>query len=562
MSHWIGLLGRPACRGWDQGEPMNANRFSVPDHRRTASRRLAGRPSAVLALAWLAGVLAACDQDQRVPRQTAIAGTIAPEALEPANLETWADETFGGLLEEHRISAASISVTHGDKVVFKKGYGYHDYATMRPVDPDVSQFRIGSLTKTFFGTAIAQLLERGEIASLDDPVNDYLTRIHLENPFGDDDITIRDMVTHQGGMASRGSRSVFTSVGEERPQPPLSAAVLEANLPPVLREPGTFSEYCNACSAVMGFMVEDITGRTLEEYLKDNVYEPLGMTHTTLVNSLEAPSHDVVTQYSFVSGEAPVALRYPSLTPFISYAGDVNSTAGDMARFIRAHALRGEGSTPALMKAETYDIMHRWDRGNHPDASGFGIQFFRYDYNGEPVIEHYGSIRYRSLEIIMLDEQVGVFVAMAGGGEPDPAEVAETDSSLEPIAGPVLAQASHSGVRALILEHFLGGLPVDDGLEVDVSRYTGLYHRIPTGQNDPPGLTGRLVEDDGEGGLIIDGHGPYRPSGPDAFTLVGPLPVEAGFRDSNRYVFARQSDGSMRMFAHINAGGFVRAARD
>jgi CubicO group peptidase (beta-lactamase class C family) len=541
---------------------MNAKRFAEPVPLCTASRRLAGRLSVVLALSWLAGALTACDPGQQGPQQTATAGSIAAETLEPTNLERWADDTFGQLLEEHRISALAISVTHGDEVVFKKGYGRHDYVTMRPVDPDVSQFRIGSLTKTFFGTAIAQLLERGEIVSLDDPVNDYLTRIQVENPFGDDEITIRDMVTHQGGMASRGSRSIFTSVGEERPQPPLSAAALEANLPPVVRVPGTLSQYCNACSAVMGFMVEDITGLTLEEYLQENVYEPLGMTHTTLVNSLEAPSPDVVTQYSFVSGEPPVALRYPSLTPFISYAGDVNSTAGDMARFIRAHALEGGGGTPALMEPETYEIMHRWDRGNHPDASGFGIQFFRYDYNGEPVIEHYGSIRYRSLEIIMLDEQVGIFVTMAGGSDPDPDDVAGTDSSLEPIAGPVLEQASHSGVRAIILEHFLGRLPVDESLEVDVSQYTGLYHGIPTTQADTPGGGGRLVEDSGDGGLIIDGLGPYRPSGPHAFTLDGQLPVEAGFRDSNRYVFAPQRDGSVRMFAHINAGGFVRTARE
>jgi len=525
------------------------------------SQRFAGRLSVTPILVYLTGVLIACDQRDPAPRPMAVSGDIAPETLDPANLERWADETFGRLLEERRISALAIAVTHGDEVLFKKGYGYHDYATMQPVDPDVSQFRIGSLTKTFFGTAIAQLLERGEIASLDDPVNDYLTRIRLENPFGDDEITIRDMVTHQGGMVPRGSRSPFTSVGEERPQPPLSAAVLEANLPPVVREPGTFSDYCNACSAVMGFMVEDITGQTLEEYLRENVYEPLDMTHTALINSLEAPSPDVVTQYAFDSGEPPVALRYPSLTPFISYAGDMNSTAGDMARFIRAHALQGGGSTPALMAPETYEVMHRWDRGNHPDASGFGVQFFRYDYNGEPVIEHYGSIRYRSLEVVMLDEQVGVFVTMAGGGEPNPDDVAAVDSSLDPIAGPVLAQASHSGVRALILEHFLGRLPIGEGLEVDVSQYTGLYHRIPANQTETPGGNGRLVEDSGDGGLIIDGLGSYRPSGPGAFTLDGQLPVEAGFRDSNRYVFVRQSDGSMHMFAHVNAGGFVRAAR-
>jgi len=76
------------------------------------------------------------------------------------------------------------------------------------------------------------------------------------------------------------------------------------------------------------------------------------------------------------------------------------------------------------------------------------------------------------------------------------------------------------------------------------------------------GGDGRLVEDSGDGELMIDGIGPYRPSGPDAFTLDGQLPVEAGFRTANQYVFARQSDGAMHMFAHINAGGFARAARE
>lgn len=536
---------------------MDMTRFFASDPARAGRRRFAGRLWTGVLLASLAGALGACQNAE--PEVAATTSGIPAERLTPEAVEAWADQAFGRLLEEHRVSGLAVSVTHGDEVVFKKGYGYADWSTKTPVDPDVSQFRIGSLTKTFFATAIAQLLERGEIDSLDDPVNKYLTRFQVENPFGEDEITIWDMVTHQGGLASRGSRSVFTSVGEDRPQPPLSAEVLEANLPPVLREPGTLSQYCNACSAVMGFMVEDITGQTLEEYLQENVYGPLGMEHTMLVNSLGPPSPDVVTQYAFGPGGQPVALPYPSITPFISYAGDVNSTAGDMARFIRAHAMEGTGSGPALMEPATFQLMHARRRGNHPDASGFGIQFFTYDYNGEPVIEHYGSIRYRSLEIMMLDERVGVFVTMAGGGQADPEQVAEADPSLEPVTGPVQPEASHSGVRALVLEHFLGPLPLEEGREVDVSRYTGVYHSIPTDAEAEPSGSGIRVEDSGDGGLIIDGLGVYRPSGPDAFTLDGRLPVEAGFRDSNRFVFAPGPTGAMRMFAHVNAGGFERA---
>src|SRR6185369_11916365 len=168
-------------------------------------------------------------------------------------------ETFGKILAELRISSLAISVTQGDAVVFKKGYGFADWAARTPVNPDTSQFRIASLSKTFIGTAIAQLYEKHKIASLDDPVNKYLKRFQLKS-FQGKDITIWDMMTHQGGL---GSAPVFTDEKPPLPVPPLPGAYITSKMPEIVREPGTFSNYCNPCTTTMGFMVEDITGQTL-----------------------------------------------------------------------------------------------------------------------------------------------------------------------------------------------------------------------------------------------------------------------------------------------------------
>ncbi len=506
-----------------------------------------------LAITCLCAVLVSCDSGQQEAENTSPAASVGQ--IDPLAIEQWADNTFGKVLAERRVSALAISVTNGDEVIFKKGYGYADWAQKKPVDPDTSQFRIGSLTKTFFGTAIAQLLERGQIESLDDPVNKYLKRVQLENPFGDE-ITIWDMLTHQGGLEP--VRTIWSDAETARPAPLLSASYIAEHTPPVVRQPGTLSLYCNPCSATLGFMVEDITGQTLENYLRENIYQPLGMTHTTLTNALEAPPN-IVTQYSFVDGQSPVELRYPAITPYISYAGDMNSTAADMAKWIKAHIMEGQGSGPALLQPETFKLMHTRKRGNHPDASGFGMQFFTYDYNGEPVIEHYGSINFRSMEIMMLDKKVGVFVTMGGGGEPGADALTESAASLEPVEGPVLPQLSHSGVRAMVLEYFLGPLPMSKDAEVDVSQYVGTYHYIPANQSQENVGEGIIVKSSGDGGLIVDGRGVYYPSGPGTFVLEGELPPEAGFRDSNRYVFAPAESGTMRMFAHINAGGFEKA---
>lgn len=128
-------------------------------------------------------------------------------------------------------------------------------------------------------------------------------------------------------------------------------------------------------------------------------------------------------------------------------AGDMNSTAADMAKWIKVHVQEGRGPGKQILSPKTFELMHRRHRGNHPDTSGFGMAFFTYDYNGERVLEHYGSVGFRPLEIIMPEKKFGIFVTVAGGGPP-----------AAQAAAPVAKAVSHSGLRALLLEHFLGRL--------------------------------------------------------------------------------------------------------
>jgi CubicO group peptidase (beta-lactamase class C family) len=144
----------------------------------------------VLAAAFIAGGI------------TSAAAQVPAAKLQPAAIEKWADEVFGKIIADHRVAGLGFTVTQGDKVLFIKGYGYQDYASKKPFDPNVTQTRIASLTKTFIGVAVAQLLERGKIASLDDPVNRYLKRFQLPKNNGED-VLIWDLLTqarHPDGL--------------------------------------------------------------------------------------------------------------------------------------------------------------------------------------------------------------------------------------------------------------------------------------------------------------------------------------------------------------------------
>src|SRR5690606_16993904 len=104
------------------------------------------------------------------------------------------------------------------------------------------------------------------------------------------------------------------------------------------------------------------------------------------------------------------------------------------------------------------------------------------------------------------------------------------------------------------LSHFLGALPYDKAAKVDLSRYTGLYRDVPRQPRSNPSQRPNLMEvkDSGDGGLIIDGRGTFRPSGPNTFTLEHPLELDAGFSAANRYVFAVDGAGkATAIYQHV-----------
>lgn len=479
---------------------------------------------------------------------------VAKTKLDPKAIAAWSDEVFGKALAEHRISGLSITVTQDDKVLFLKGYGYQDVATKTPVAADKTQFRIASLTKTFVATGIVQMFERGEIKSLDDPANKYLKRFQFKQN-GGQDITVWDLLTHRAGFGT--PRQV--TIDQSTLKPPIPGALLADYMPDYARPRDSVSVYCNYCWGMLGVMIEDVSGKTLADYLRDNIFKPLGMTNTAL-HVGGVPTADSVVQYAFVPKGPALALAYPGTTAMTPGAGAVISTAADMSKWLIANIAEGKGAGKAVLSPKNWQLMHTRHRDNHPDTNGFGAAFFIYDYNGEKVMEHYGSLQHRSMEFMLMDSKVGIFVTMAGGGEPG-ARANVVKAAPGAASATVLPEVSHSGVRALILDHFLGTLPFKNDPGFDVAKYVGRYRDIPRTPSPTQSPDEITVAASGDGGLVIGGRGVYRPSGNNVFTLDGPLDLNAGFMTANRYIFGTDAGGTVTsLYQHVNAGGYERIA--
>ena len=114
-------------------------------------------------LAWLAPTLSAALIATAPP-------PITPHALTPVDLESFFDGVVPLQLDQADVAGAVVAVVKDGKVLFMHGYGYADVATHRPVSPDSTLFRPGSISKLFTWTAVMQQVEQGKL-DLDRDIN-------------------------------------------------------------------------------------------------------------------------------------------------------------------------------------------------------------------------------------------------------------------------------------------------------------------------------------------------------------------------------------------------------
>jgi len=208
------------------------------------------------------------------------------------------------------------------------------------------RFRIGSVTKTFLAAVVLQLVAEGKLA-LDDPVERFLPSVV---PNGSA-ITIRQLLQHTAGLfdyANDGDTTIL--------QPYLNGdfayywspqqllAVAFAHDPHFA--PGTSWRYCNTCYIVLGLVVEAVTGHPVGAALRQRIFRPLGLAHTTFARKPEIAGRHT---HGYILLDKPPLLDTSVFSPSSVWAaGAIVSTADDVARFYRA-LLRGRLLPPRLL---------------------------------------------------------------------------------------------------------------------------------------------------------------------------------------------------------------------
>lgn len=307
--------------------------------------------------------------------------TPADEGLDPFVLETFMnDAAWWG--EQGLIMGAELLVIKNGRIVWHKVVGWSDYERRIRLERN-SIYRIRSMTKPFIGAAILMLAEEGRL-ELDDPVARYLPSFDNERSGG---ITIRELLTHGSGF----EQTPFPEGYWERPDLRSAVDLVGAEGPP--NPPGEAYRYADRNSATLGAIVAQLTGRPVEDFVRERILVPLELHDTHTYFSPDSTwALRVNSTYGWTAGHLE---RYwdntlPQRTPWFRASGGLYSTVFDYARWLAVWMNLGADGSGRLLSEATVRLALA--PGYVP---GYGMHWERFreaaDGTGLPAFGHSGS---------------------------------------------------------------------------------------------------------------------------------------------------------------------------
>jgi len=338
------------------------------------------------------------------------------------------------LLEKGKVPCAQVAVAVSGKEVYSEGFGYRDVE--RKVAPDLDTiFGIGSITKSFTAVGIMQLEEQGKLC-----VSDYVTKYLPEFRFGksgaEKHMTIHHFLTHTAGMpplpslnrtlvrsllkdferqegpelTGRAKKAYEKQVESIKTLTPIDTAeellefIAEVDVPP-LGPPGERFSYSNDSYALLGIIIERVSGEKYEDYITRHILEPAGMVHSSF-DSYKTDNVAVLYNSRQVKGKTVV---YPSplfwTSPSMSAAGFLRSTARDMLRYMEIFRTGGRVGDRRILSEESVEKMIS-PQVRIPGGSAYGYGLIiQPNYKGVSIAEHGGNLKGVSAQASCIPER-------------------------------------------------------------------------------------------------------------------------------------------------------------
>ncbi|MFC1725661.1 serine hydrolase domain-containing protein, partial [candidate division KSB1 bacterium] len=276
-------------------------------------------------------------------------------------------------------ASISVAVAKDGKIIWEESCGWANREKMIKATPH-TMYSMASISKPITATGLMKLVEEGKV-DLNKPVNDYISPARLTAYEGDvSDVTVRHILNHTSGLPTH--YTCFYLDEPDRQPPAMPESIRRYGI--IVFPPGEFYQYANFGFSIADHIISKVSHRSFPEFMKREVFLPLGMTHTSID---VAPGFEEYAAERYGSDGDPVPF-YISDHPG---ASQVYCSAHDLIRFGMFHLKNHLQGQEQILKDKTIDLMKK-DSDPNPDNNRYGLGWFLKEEFGYDVVWHTGSM--------------------------------------------------------------------------------------------------------------------------------------------------------------------------
>lgn len=315
--------------------------------------------------------------------------------LEKSDIEAKVDSLFIDW-DKQNSPGAAIAIVRGTKILYTKGYGTANIEFDNPITSE-TVFYIGSIAKQFTAFAVALLEAQGKL-SFDDDIRVYLPELH---DFGQS-ITIRHLIHHTSGLRDYFGLLALASQRE-------SDFITQNHIFHIIEKqrelnfsPGKEFLYSNSNYILLATIVEHVTGQSFSQWVKEHIFDPLGMKQT-----LVGDDHKIIIKQQALSYRASEGVDYKiEVMPYSGYgAGGIYSTVKDLARWVSNYMVPVVGNVDLIAQIQERGIL------NNGDTISYAFGLLIDEYRGLKRIGHRGELAgYRTYVVLFPDQNFSIVI--------------------------------------------------------------------------------------------------------------------------------------------------------
>ena len=321
-------------------------------------------------------------------------------------------------MKTFEVPGMAVAIVKDGKIVVAKGYGVRKLGDPTPVD-EHTMFGIASMTKAFTTAALATMVDAGKL-SWDDPIYQRLPGFVMYDPYASHEVTIRDLLTHYNGMGGNQGDLLFS---------PPSTFTREEIIHKLrfMKPASSFRSRFGGGKVLLylaaGQIIPAVTGISWDDYIRQHIFEPLGMNNSNVDNAEFKPGLNYSFPHERVDGKLQV-IHFEKLDG-VGPAGSINSCAADMAKWVQLQLNRGKFVDRDGRLFSEQQSKEMWSpqtilpiddsppplAGLKPNFADEGLGWWLQDYHGRKLVGHAGGIGgFVSYVMLVPEENVGVVV--------------------------------------------------------------------------------------------------------------------------------------------------------